>query len=371
MEETKKSNGLRNFIIILVVLIIGAGLMYGLIYMFPQKFSTVTTKLEKEVTVNDNGIADAVDNVYDAVVVVSSYKDSKLISSGTGFVFKSDDDTAYILTNHHVISSANKVTVTFTNGNVEETQIIGSNQYSDIAVLSLKASKTISVASIGSSEESRVGDTVFTVGAPLASTYSWTVTRGILSGKDRMIEVSTSNSQNNDYVMKVLQTDAAINAGNSGGPLCNASGKIIGITSLKLVSSGIEGMGFAIPIEDALSTANAIINKESVDTPYIGITMVDVSSAYYYRDYYELIKDSGLSSGVIVVDVEKGSQAEKAGLKSNDIITKVGDIDVSSIAYLRYALYQHKVGDKVEFTYYRDGKKNTTTVTIGSNKSTS
>jgi serine protease Do len=367
----KNNNTKRNIILFVAVFFIGALIMYGVVYYYPQSLSTVTTKEEKNVTVTDTGIADAVEKIYDAVVVVSTYKDSTLVASGTGFVYKSENGTAYILTNNHVISEGNKATVTFTNGNVVETTIVGNNEYADIAVLSIPSSNVITVAEIGSSSDARVGDTTFAVGAPLDSAYSWTVTRGILSGKDRMVEVSLSNSSTSDYVMKVLQTDASINSGNSGGPLCNANGEVIGITNLKLVSSGVEGMGFAIPIEDAINTANSILNGDTVDTPYLGVSMLDLASAYYYPTYYSIIQASGLSKGVIVVDVEKNSAAAKAGLKAKDIITKIGDQEVSSIAYLRFDLYQYKVGDKVDITYYRDGKENTITVTLGSNKSTS
>jgi serine protease Do len=367
----KNNNTKRNIILFVAVFFIGALIMYGVVYYYPQSLSTVTTKEEKNVTVTDTGIADAVEKIYDAVVVVSTYKDSTLVASGTGFVYKSENGIAYILTNNHVISEGNKATVTFTNGNVVETTIVGNNEYADIAVLSIPSSNVITVAEIGSSSDARVGDTTFAVGAPLDSAYSWTVTRGILSGKDRMVEVSLSNSSTSDYVMKVLQTDASINSGNSGGPLCNANGEVIGITNLKLVSSGVEGMGFAIPIEDAINTANSILNGDTVDTPYLGVSMLDLASAYYYPTYYSIIQASGLSKGVIVVDVEKNSAASKAGLKAKDIITKIGDQEVSSIAYLRYDLYQYKVGDKVDITYYRDGKENTVIVTLGSNKSTS
>lgn len=369
--ENKKNNTLKNLILIIVVLFVGALLMYGVIYLYPQKFSTVVTKLEKDVTINENGIADAVEKVYDSVVVVSTYSNSTLSASGTGFVYKTNGNTSYILTNNHVISGGSKVTVTFTDGTVSETEIVGSDTYSDIAVLSVDSSKIKSVASIGSSNDSRVGDTLFTVGAPLDNVYSWTVTRGILSGKDRMVEVSLSNSNTSDYVMKVLQTDASINSGNSGGPLCNSNGEVIGITSLKLISSGVEGMGFAIPIEDAVEMAENIIEGNNRDNPYIGISMLNLSEAYYYQDYYRVIRDSEVTSGVIIVSVDSSSGAYKAGLKEKDIITKVGDTNITSIAYLRYALYQYKSGDTVKVTYIRDNEQKTVDVVLGTQKSAS
>lgn len=366
-EQNKQRKSLVSYLIIFFV---GCLVMYAVVYFFPTSITKNVTKLEKDVTVTDTGIADAVEKIYDAVVVVSTYKDGTYISSGTGFVYKKDNNKYYILTNHHVIDGGNKVTVTFTDETIEETKVVGSDQYADIAVLSLETSKELTVASLGDNEKSRVGDTTFAVGAPLDSVYSWTVTRGILSGKDRTVEVSIGNSRSNDYIMKVLQTDAAINSGNSGGPLCNSNGEVIGITSLKLVSSGVEGMGFAIPIEDATRKAEQIINGEDVSYPYIGISMLDVTKVYNSYQYAELIQKTGVSSGVIVASVEKGSPASKGKLETNDIITKIDGKDVKNVAYLRYYLYQYKVGDTIKITVNRDGKTKELSVTLASNKQT-
>lgn len=363
-------NNKKNIVSYIMVLFIGALIMYAVVYFFPTSITENVTKLEKDVTVTDTGIADAVEKVYDSVVIVSTYKDNVYSASGTGFVYQKEDNKYYILTNHHVIDGGNKVTVTFTDGKVLETKVVGSDQYADIAVLSLETNEDVKIASIGKSESTRVGDTAFAVGAPLDSAYSWTVTRGIVSGKDRMVEVSLDKSSQNDYVMKVLQTDAAINSGNSGGPLCNSNGEVIGITSLKLVSSGVEGMGFAIPIENAIKKAEQIIKGETANYPYIGISMLDLSKAYYSYQYYDLIKESNLSSGVIVVDVEKGSPASKAGLKSNDIITNINGEEVKNVAYLRYYLYQNNINDEIKLTIFRDGKKQDITVKLGTNKQT-
>ena len=373
MNEEKievKNKERRKIIYYLIAFFVGCLAMYAVVYYFPTSITQNITKLEKDVTVTDKGIADAVEKVYDAVVVVSTYQDDTYTASGTGFVYKKDNKTYYILTNHHVIDGGNKVTVSFTDGTVLETKVVGSDQYADIAVLTVESDKDLSVVEIGKSEDSRVGDTTFAVGAPLDSAYSWTVTRGILSGKDRMVEVSLSNNKNSDYVMKVLQTDAAINSGNSGGPLCNSNGEVIGITSLKLVSSGVEGMGFAIPIEFAINKAEDLIKGESTEYPYIGVSMFDVSTAYYSYQYSSLIKESGLTSGVIVAGVEKGSSASSAGLKTKDIITKIDNEDVKNIAYLRYYLYQHKAGDTIKVTVYRDGKAKEISVKLGTSKQT-
>lgn len=365
MEEKKKS----GFLLFLIAFMCGCGIMYAAISAFPSLFSTSTTKVVKDVTITENGIADAVDKIYDSVVIVSTYKDDKLFSTGTGFVYKKDNSKGYILTNNHVISGGNKVSVTFTNGNVVDTEIVGSNTLSDIAVLTVPEKEVLQVAEIGDSEELRVGDTSFAVGAPLDSVYSWTVTRGIVSGKNRMVEVTLA-SNSGDYVMKVLQTDAAINSGNSGGPLCNSNGEVIGITSLKLVDTSVEGMGFAIPIETALQYAEKIINKESNVLPYLGVSMVNLADAYNSIQYYSVVEKANVKSGAFVVTVEEGSPAGNAGLQEGDIITKLNDKDVTSVAYLRYYLYDYSVGDKINLSFIRDGKEKTVSVTLSSNNKT-
>ena len=320
----------------------------------------------KQVTVNDTGIADAVSKVYDSVVVVENYKKGNLVSTGTGFVYNKDKKYGYILTNNHVIDGATEVYVTFTNGTREKVNVVGTDIYSDVALLKVDVDSIISVAEIGNSEKIRLGDTTFAIGAPLDyQVYSWSVTRGIISGKERLVEVSLSNSYSSDYVMEVLQTDTAINSGNSGGPLCNANGEVIGITNMKLASSNIEGMGFAIPIEKAIEYAKIFLSGKTIVRPYLGISMYDLSSMKNSFYYYNI--NTELDEGVYINSVEKGSCAADAGLQSGDIITKIDDIDIKSSAYLRYILYEHNVGDKIKITYYRKNKENTVTVTLKGN----
>ena len=361
-----KNNWSKKIISYIVVFFVGCIIMYAIIYFFPVTLTESVTREERNVTINDTGIAEAVAKVYDAVVVVSTYSDDTYVASGTGFVFRHDGDTYYLLTNYHVIEDGNHVTVTFTDGSIVETEIIGFDEYQDIAVLAIESDEEYTVAEIGNNDETRIGDTTFAVGAPLDSAYSWTVTRGIISGKDRMVEVEIDNG---NYIMRTLQTDAAINSGNSGGPLCNANGEVIGITSLKLVNDGIEGMGFAIPIEDAIDKAEDIINGEVTDYPYLGVSMLDFADAYFSQ-YYSLIRQSNLDGGVIVTDVVEDSPAANGGIRANDIITAMDGEEVPSVAYLRYYLYQHNVGDTVTFTVYRNGDTRDIEVTLGTNRQT-
>ena len=366
-NNSKKNNNNIFYIILasFITFILTFGLCYLLFTIFNKPVTNEIIKEQKNVTITDTGIADAVEKVYDSVVIIKTYSKNQLYSTATGFVFLKDNKTAYILTNAHVVNGGDKFTATFTNTKEEELKLIGSDTYQDIAVLSIDADKIISVATIGSSEELRIGDTTFAVGAPIDSdAYSWTVTRGILSGKNREVEVSTGNGlyQNNSFVMEVLQTDTPINSGNSGGPLCNANGEVIGITNMKLSSDTIEGIGFAIPIETAVSYATDFINGKNVVRPYIGISLYYVSPTLYGNVNV---------SGVYVNSVEKGSAAEKAGIKQGDIITEINGVEIKSVAYFKYLLYKYEVGETVPFTIVRNNKEKKINITLGSSNATS
>lgn len=342
---------------------VGVIAMYLVILKYPLTTEDGTSLISKNVTITDNGIADAVEKLYDAVVVVGAYQSGTLSSSGTGFVYKVEGNDAYIITNHHVIDSATSVKIKLTNDNVEDVELIASDKYADIAVLKIDKDKIISVAELGSSEKTRVGDTVFTIGGPLANEYSWTVTRGILSGKDRLVEVNISNTGSADWVMSVIQTDASINSGNSGGPLSNANGEVIGVTNMKLISSGVEGMGFAIPIEDAINYADQLIKEGKIERPLLGVSMGSLNDAYSLY-HYGITLDNSITEGVVVIEVQKDSPADKAGLIKGDVITKIEDYEASSVAKLKYYLYKYNAGEKVELTYIRNGKNYKTTATL-------
>jgi serine protease Do len=335
-------------LIVSVVLsvLIGAGSMLLVFHFFPNLTKdnvTNVTRVEKEVSITDQGIADAVDKVYDSVVIVKTYRRNQLYATGTGFVYKKINNMYYLLTNYHVIQDGDKVEVVFTDNTTKTVTVKGGDKYSDVAVLAYQEDASRPIAKIGSSIDMRVGDTVFAIGSPLdSSVYSWSVTRGVLSGKDRKVEVSTSNSSVNDWIMQVLQTDAAINSGNSGGPLCNSNGEVIGINNMKLITSGVEGMGFAIPIEEASAYADAIINGKNITKPTLGITMTDNAG------------------GVLITDVLANSVAATAGLQRGDIIVAINDDKVVNVASLKYALYKYEVGDTVTIKYLRNGKTQTT-----------
>jgi len=369
-QNKKKNNNLIELITVsLITFIVTLGGCFIVYVLFNEPITNEIIKEHRNVTITDTGIADAVEKIYDAVVVIKTYKGGQLYSTGTGFVFEKDEKNAYILTNAHVVNGGDKFTATFTNDKEKEVDVklVGSDTYSDTAVVSVPVDKIVKVAVIGSSEDLRIGDTTFAVGAPLDSdAYSWTVTRGILSGKNREVEVNASGNYfgNDAFVMEVLQTDTPINSGNSGGPLCNANGEVIGVANMKISSNQVEGIGFAIPIETAISYATDFINGEGLDRPYLGVAMYYVSPTSYNQYKADV-------SGVYIDTVEENSPADKAGIKKGDIITHIDDKEIKSVAYFKYLLYKHEVGEKVPFTIVRDGKTKKIIITLGKNNTVS
>ena len=340
------------------VFTIFSAILAVMIYLnyFPSSKVITEKKTVNETKLSETAIEDAIDKAYDSVVTVESYKNNQNIGSGSGFVYKTDGSKGYILTNHHVIDSADKIEVILSDNETVEVKLLGSDEYTDIAVLSIDKSKVKKVATLGDSDNINLGSTVIAIGSPMGSDYSGSITRGIISGKDRMIE-------SNSIIAKVIQTDAAINPGNSGGPLVNLAGEVIGITSMKLATEEIEGMGFAIPINEAKVYVEYLEKGEEISRPVMGVSLINVSDRYALY-MYNIRLSSDITSGAIISSVENNSPAEKAGLKSGDVITKFDDHDITNISKLRYYLYQYKIGDKIKVTYIRDCKTLETTVTL-------
>jgi len=365
----KNGNNGSNVGVILIVSIL-LSFVCGAVGAYLITSNVSVKQVVKNITTSElveTSISTSVDKVYGSTVIIIAYKDDKKISTGTGFVYKKDKKNAYIMTNNHVIDKADKVEVEFNDKSEKiEAKILGGEVYSDIAVLTIDVNKAADEVEVGNTKDIKLGDTIFTVGSPMGEDYKGTVTKGIVSGKDRMIEVNLTGNVS-DYYMKVIQIDAAVNPGNSGGPLCDVSGKVIGIISLKIVKDEVEGMGFAIPIEDALEYASAIEEGGEIVRPYIGISMIDLTDEYTLWQNKVIVPD-GVTEGIAVVEVVDGSPADKAGFKKGDIIVKLADEEVGNLAEFRYELYTHKVGDKLKVEYYRSGKLKTTTITLGKNE---
>ena len=272
--------------------------------------------------------------------------------AGTGFIITSD---GYIMTNYHVIEPAYennyKITVLFKDGTSYDASVTGFEEDSDVAVLKIDAND-LSPVSIGNSDNIAVGDSVFAIGHPLGE-LDFSMTSGRVSALDRSI-----TADRNSAPINMFQFDAAINSGNSGGPVFNESGEVIGIATAKVGSSGVEGLGFAIPINDAADIANELITKGYVSgKAYLGVD-IDTRYTSVYAQYYNL------PEGAYVYNVESGSCAEKCGLAAGDIITQLGDNSIGSYSDLNAAIKQFKAGESVGIVVYRANEYVTRTVTF-------
>lgn len=290
----------------------------------------------------------------------SSKKSLTLYSEGSGVIYTTANGKGYIVTNNHVISGAAKVKVILASGKTIAAKVVGKDSTSDLAVLSIDSKYVTQTASFGDSSSLQSGQTVIAIGSPEGSEYASTVTQGIISSPSRTI---TYNSNQ----MTVIQTDAAINSGNSGGALVNSDGQVIGINSMKLSSSSsgdsVEGMGFAIPSNEVVTIVNQLVKKGKITRPQLGIKVAAIAelNSYYKK---QLGISTSLKKGLYVASVTSGSAAASAGIKKGDVITAADGKTVNDVATLHSILYSHNVGDKVKITVNRNGKTMTFTVTL-------
>ena len=317
-------------------------------------------------------IADIAEKLAPTIVGVVNYQSSQdffgfpaadqASGSGSGVIYKKEGDSAYIITNNHVIANANRVEVELASGDVTEAEVIGADALTDLAVLKIDASYVDEVAPFGDSDALRPGDEVIAIGNPLGLEFSRTVTQGIVSATNRTVTVETAAGE---WALDVIQTDAAINPGNSGGALINSVGEVIGINSLKISQDGVEGLGFAIPSNDVIPIAEELIEHGEVKRPFIGIKMINIAdlAAFYRQNVFGAIE-----KGIVVAEVQPGSPAASSGLQVNDIIVGVDGNEVNNTTEFRQYLYKNvKPGDSIEIEFYRDGKKQTVSVTTIAN----
>ena len=326
---------------------------------------------------NTTSTSEAVDKVKNAVVSVITYSDSsnqglfekeensdsQISSEGSGVIYKKEGKYAYLVTNTHVINGAKKVDILLADGNKVPGEVVGSDVYSDIAVVRISADKAKAVAEFGDSNQLTVGETAIAIGSPLGTDYANSVTQGILSSQGRNVKLKADNGQN--ISTRALQTDAAINPGNSGGPLINIQGQVIGITSSKISNNGqtsVEGMGFAIPANDVVNIIKQLEEKGKVVRPALGIQMMDLSNLST-SDLSQLKLPEKISGGVLVRSTLENMPASDK-LQRYDVITKIDDTDIESTADLQSALYSHQINDTIKVTFYRDGKQQTTSIKL-------
>ena len=382
--------GVKVLIIILIGFLSGALGSFVTLQLYQKQGNQATNNNSGTVTQtsykNENSTTQAVNKVKDAVVSIITYSSSssrqssvfngdetnsdsdnqQIASEGSGVIYKKDDKDAYLVTNTHVINGASKVDIRLADGTKVPGEIVGSDTFSDIAVVKISSEKVTTVAEFGDSSQLSVGETAIAIGSPLGSEYANTVTQGIISSLNRNVSLKSEDGQ--AISTKAIQTDTAINPGNSGGPLVNIQGQVIGITSSKIASNGgtsVEGLGFAIPSNDAQNIIKQLESDGKVTRPALGIQMVNLSNVGA-SDLRKLNIPSGLTSGVVVRSVQNNMPAN-GHLQKYDVITKVDDKEITSSTDLQHALYNHAIGDTIKVTYYRNGKEETTSIKLDKN----
>jgi len=312
-------------------------------------------------------IAAATAKVYEAVVSVVQPSDERyadwddVYALGSGIIFRIVDDHALVVTNHHVVAASPELVIVLSNGEKKEAELVGSDAISDLAVLKIDAEGITKVAKFGRSSDLQIGEKAIAIGNPLGLGYAHTITQGIVSSTQRRIPVSLSGTGSLDWEMEVIQTDAAINSGNSGGALINIYGEVIGINTMKIAWFGVEGLGFAIPIDLAVPVVEELIERGYVRRPYIGIGAVNLGD---YNGEEELNLPDEVTGGAVVVTVD--GPAKDAGLREYDVIVKLDDKPVKNMIDVRKYLYtEKKIGDPIKVTVYRKGRERTYRFELG------
>lgn len=311
-----------------------------------------------------SGILGGADGSNDDSSSSSSSSNSKLqeYSEGSGLIYKTSGNAAYIVTNNHVVSGSNAIQVIMSNGTKLSAKLVGTDSVTDLAVLKINSAKVTKTASFGNSDNIEVGENALAIGSPLGSNYATTLTEGIISAKKRTVATTNTSGQQTGYAT-VIQTDAAINPGNSGGPLFNLAGQVIGINSMKLSSdssgTSVEGMGFAIPSNEVVKIINELVANGEVVRPALGVATYNLSSISAGDRKSVLKLPTSVTSGVVIMKTYSGSPAKAAGLAKYDVITELGGKKITSLANLRTALYEHKVNDTVTVKYYHEGSLKT------------
>lgn len=404
--KTKSSSLVNKIGISLLSGVVGGALSFGGLYYIANgnqssssTSSVSSTTSSGKTTVSNvtynvtSDVTTAVSKVQDAVVSIinlqstssndqlgglfgsdesnSSSNDSTLetASEGSGVIYKKSGDTAYIVTNNHVVEGQKELQVVLADGTKVTATLVGTDSYTDLAVLKISSSKVTTVATFGDSSALKVGEPAIAIGSPLGSEYANSVTEGIISSLNR--QVTSTNDEGEAVNINAIQTDAAINPGNSGGPLINIEGQVVGINSSKIASSSssssgvsVEGMGFAIPSNDVVTIINQLEENGKITRPALGISMYDLSSISSEQQEEILKVPSTVTQGVVILNVANGTPAEKAGLEKYDVITKIDGKDITSTTELRAALYAKSVGDTMKITFYRESKEKTVTVEL-------
>ena len=393
IPESKNNYG-KLFLTVFAAFALGATSVFGAqAVMGTGKALNSTVTVTKEDKDNQQTTVNAISKAKDAVVSIVNYQsnssnnlesilggnsrrsenesnnsgDLKAASSGSGVIYKKSGNTAYVVTNNHVVNGAKKLSVILSDGTNVNAEVVGTDVWTDLAVLRISAENVTTTMDFADSDKIAVGETAFAIGSPLDVNLSNTVTKGIVSAVSRQIPMDVDGDGKNDWNQTVIQTDAAINPGNSGGALINNEGKLIGINESKIAKAtanvSAEGIGFGIPSNEVKLITEQLEQSGKVIRPALGVQLVSVNTVD--SDTVKSQLNFNGKQGVVVRYVENGTPAAQAGLEKYDIITKLNGEDVKDVAAVRKYLFEKaKIGDAVKVTYYRNGKEQTTNVVV-------
>ncbi len=370
-EQSKTSKGML-FLMLLIGILIGVLIMF---FIYQNQSKETEPKLETNQNESMNvdittQITEVVENVSPAVVGITNmqhqnedyWREDQTLDdeagTGSGVIYKTNENNAFIVTNHHVIEYADTLEVVLSNEEKLEAELLGSDLFMDLAVLKVAAEEIEQVVKIGTSENINVGEPVIAIGNPLGHMFAGSVTQGIISSKQRSIPQDLNQDGRADWQAEVLQTDAAINPGNSGGALMNIKGELIGINSMKISQMVAEGIGFAIPIDAALPVIKELEKTGEISRAHLGVELYSLDEIPNVERQDSLELPEEVTSGVYIWSIEPGSPAEEAGLKRFDVITELDGKKIESIVDLRKVLYEEKsINDEINITAYRKDKK--------------
>lgn len=396
-KQTKEKSGIGYFFSALIGVMIGALLVW---FMMPSMLNDVETNTQTTSTTNvtqtatsvTSDITAAVEKASPAVVGISNYQqaqsslggfgfwfgpgeqqqgDGELQEAGTGsgVIYKVDGNEAFIVTNYHVIEDAEKLDITLADGTKKEATLVGGDVWTDLAVIKVEAEGIETVANFGDSDAIKQGEPAIAIGNPLGFEFYGSVTTGVISGTERSVPVDLDGDGVEDWESEVMQTDAAINGGNSGGALVNINGDLIGINSMKIAAEDVEGLGFAIPINTVIPIIEQLEQNGEVQRPQMGISLMDLTEvpSFYQQETLKLPED--VTTGVVVTDVVANSAAQQASMQKYDVIIELDGEKIESVIDLRQHLYtEKKTGDTMNVKLYRAGKIVETTMNLTAGK---
>ena len=394
VAASQKNNYGKLFLTVFAAFALGATSVFGAqAVMGTGKALNSSVTATKEDKDNQQITVNAISKAKDAVVSIVNYQSNsnnnlesilggksrrsgsdssdsselKPASSGSGVIYKKSGNTAYVVTNNHVVNGAKKLSVILSDGTNVNAEVVGTDVWTDLAVLKISGDNVTTTMDFADSDKIAVGETAFAIGSPLDVNLSNTVTKGIVSAVNRQIPMDVDGDGKNDWNQTVIQTDAAINPGNSGGALINNEGKLIGINESKIAKAtanvSAEGIGFGIPSNEVKIITEQLEQAGKVIRPALGVQLVSVNTVDSDTLKSQLNYEG--KQGVVVRFVENGTPAAQAGIEKYDIITKLNGEDVKDVAAVRKYLFEKtKIGDTVKVTYYRNGKENTTSVVV-------